>query len=177
MPDASSGKSRLMSAVSDWSDDLSPNAIEVYVSRLRANSVRRRASAPCAAWDIASMRQANDPRNDRPSIRRRLLALLLIPLPRSRRRQPTAPTAPPSPPSKPPTTRRCWMRHWPCQQYRGARRFGATLSLTPDAVTVLRSDSLDTIYYRFQETMATSSPAIGICPYPTRVSRTRNSTT
>jgi len=30
------GKSRLMSAVSDWSDDLSPNAIEVYVSRLRA---------------------------------------------------------------------------------------------------------------------------------------------
>ena len=30
------GKSRLMSAVSDWSDELSPNAIEVYVSRLRA---------------------------------------------------------------------------------------------------------------------------------------------
>jgi two-component system, OmpR family, response regulator len=29
-------KDRLMSAVSDWSDELSPNAIEVYVSRLRA---------------------------------------------------------------------------------------------------------------------------------------------
>jgi DNA-binding response OmpR family regulator len=29
-------KDRLMSAISDWSDDLSPNAIEVYVSRLRA---------------------------------------------------------------------------------------------------------------------------------------------
>jgi DNA-binding response OmpR family regulator len=28
-------KDRLMSAVSDWSDDLTPNAIEVYVSRLR----------------------------------------------------------------------------------------------------------------------------------------------
>jgi len=28
-------KGRLMSAVSDWSDDLTPNAIEVYVSRLR----------------------------------------------------------------------------------------------------------------------------------------------
>jgi len=28
-------RERLMSAVSDWSDDLSPNAIEVYVSRLR----------------------------------------------------------------------------------------------------------------------------------------------
>ena len=30
------GKDRLMSAVSDWSDEVSPNAIEVYVSRLRA---------------------------------------------------------------------------------------------------------------------------------------------
>ena len=30
------GKDRLMSAVSDWSDELTPNAIEVYVSRLRA---------------------------------------------------------------------------------------------------------------------------------------------
>ena len=29
-------KERLMSAISDWSSDLSPNAIEVYVSRLRA---------------------------------------------------------------------------------------------------------------------------------------------
>jgi DNA-binding response OmpR family regulator len=28
-------KERLMSAVTDWSDDLTPNAIEVYVSRLR----------------------------------------------------------------------------------------------------------------------------------------------
>jgi len=28
-------RDRLMSAVSDWSDELSPNAIEVYVSRLR----------------------------------------------------------------------------------------------------------------------------------------------
>jgi len=27
---------RLMSAVSDWSDDLTPNAVEVYVSRVRA---------------------------------------------------------------------------------------------------------------------------------------------
>jgi DNA-binding response OmpR family regulator len=29
-------KERLMSAVSDWSDELTPNAIEVYVSRVRA---------------------------------------------------------------------------------------------------------------------------------------------
>jgi len=29
-------RDRLMSAVSDWSDELTPNAIEVYVSRLRA---------------------------------------------------------------------------------------------------------------------------------------------
>ena len=30
------GKERLINAISDWSDELSPNAIEVYVSRLRA---------------------------------------------------------------------------------------------------------------------------------------------
>lgn len=29
-------KERLMSAVSDWSDELTPNAVEVYVSRVRA---------------------------------------------------------------------------------------------------------------------------------------------
>jgi DNA-binding response OmpR family regulator len=39
-------KDRLMSAVSDWGDELTPNAIEVYVSRLRgklADSARIRA--------------------------------------------------------------------------------------------------------------------------------------
>ena len=28
-------KSKLMSAIADWTDDLTPNAVEVYVSRVR----------------------------------------------------------------------------------------------------------------------------------------------
>jgi len=34
-------RDRLMSAVSDWSDELSPNATEVYVSRLRGTAELR----------------------------------------------------------------------------------------------------------------------------------------
>src|SRR5262245_27547687 len=108
------------------------------------SSAMRHTSVPCVAWVTASMRTANDP-----SIRRRLLALLLIP---------TALAAAAATYSAYRTSLAPIEAAYDAElldtalavasniEANGAA--GPALTLTPDAVTLLRSDASDTIYYR-----------------------------
>jgi two-component system, OmpR family, sensor histidine kinase TctE len=109
----------------------------------------RRASAPCAAWDIASMRPANDPRNERQSIRRRLLWLLLVPTAAIAAAATYGAYRTALAPFEAAYDKALLDAALAIASNIAARGAdGPALSLTPDAVSMLRSDSLDTIYYR-----------------------------